>query len=84
MIGSQPDEKAPAQTHRETQRDDYQASYMPMVYSWTRQRAMYVAFSNNFIGYKLMHVEYIYATAAKSLICSAETGEGEAHIFFII
>ncbi len=29
-----------------------------------------VAFSNNFIGYKLMHVKYIGATAAKSLICT--------------
>ena len=45
-----------------------------------------VAFSNNFIGYKLMHVKYIRATAAKSLICSAEgeAGEAGAHIFFII
>ncbi len=38
---SQPDGKAPAQTHRETQRNDYQASYMAMVYSLTRQRGMY-------------------------------------------
>ena len=33
-----------------------------------------------------MHVRYICATAAKSLICSAEAGEvgeaGEAHFFF--
>ena len=39
------------------------------------------AFSNNCVGYKLMHVRYICATAAKRLICSAEE-EGEGHIFF--
>ena len=46
-----------------------------------------VAFSKNCIGYNLMHVNYIFATAAKSLICSAEVGkggEGARHIFFNI
>ncbi len=37
-----------------------------------------VAFSNNCIGYKLMRVKYIFATAAKSLICSAAEAEAEA------
>ena len=38
-----------------------------------------VDFINNFLGYKLMHVKYICATAAKSLICSAEGGAGAVH-----